>query len=402
MSEENNSEGYVVEGDLRVAVRGHLVLYSVTGGRIGYAEYAGRAQELGLGRSYVPSPRRPKDAFAIAKDVLQNMSLPTLDESEGWDSPVQRKVIVKPLKRGNEYAVMIEHTGRSRGRRHRTTSNLFRITFDPPENFDPDKWWEDYTASFWDDKVDRPAIESLRNCLSIETYWEDQDIDDPLLMVRLQTAVLNEFSDVATSVDDKMLRNDVRRILQNLGGLPFKSGSGAWFVPSRDEENSHLETLERYSSLLDYFGNTNALSGDPTRSSWYNDNGGTRRWYRQRSNLRVMGYIDNERQLGYIREDIQNTLCREVAEYHEKLLKVANGFNDEKIDEFEERLNGLDTQRSELQTRLENLTEIVGGNIEVSVDPFQDINEAFNSRLETIGEASSSVTVRLRNLMSLD
>ena len=40
---ENKSEGYVIEGNLEVAVKGHLVLYSVVGGRINYGEYSQQA-----------------------------------------------------------------------------------------------------------------------------------------------------------------------------------------------------------------------------------------------------------------------------------------------------------------------------------------------------------------------
>ena len=110
---ENKSEndGYVIEGNMEVAVKGHLVLYSVIGGRINYGEYSQRAQQQGLGKEYVPLPRRPTDAFAISKDILQNMQLPNLTEMEGWGSAVERRIIVKPLKRGTEYAVQLELSG---------------------------------------------------------------------------------------------------------------------------------------------------------------------------------------------------------------------------------------------------------------------------------------------------
>ena len=47
MSDKNKSEndGYVIEGNMEVAVKGHLVLYSVIGGRINYGEYSTRAQQ---------------------------------------------------------------------------------------------------------------------------------------------------------------------------------------------------------------------------------------------------------------------------------------------------------------------------------------------------------------------
>ena len=113
-----------------------------------------------------------------------------------------------------------------------------------------------------------------------------------------------------------------------------------------------------------------------------------------------MGYIDNERQLEYIRNDIQNALSNEIADYQVKLLELSNNFNDEKIEEFEERLNQVHTERQDLLDRLSNLSSIVG---DITIpEQFPDIAEEFSGRLSTIGEVSDSVTVRLRGLMNLN
>tara|TARA_B100000927_G_scaffold291616_1_gene294832 strand:+ start:701 stop:1903 length:1203 start_codon:yes stop_codon:yes gene_type:complete len=396
---ENTSEGFVIEGELNVAVKGHLALYSIVGGRIGYAAYAQRAQELELSERYVPRPRKAKDAFARAKDVLHNMSVPTLDTLEGWDGVVQRKIVVKPLKKGNEYAVSIEHSGRSRGRRHKSMQNLFRISFQPPEGVNPDEVIDQFRQSCWNDEVEAPDLTTLRRCVTTSTYWEDQVIDDPMLLARLQTAVLDEFINTISSIDSTMLRNDVRSTLMSLGGLPFKSGAGAWFIPSYTEENEHLTTLENYANLLTYFGNHNALSGSKSQETWLDSTGAPRKWYRQKSNLRVMGYIDNARQLEYIKDDIQNSLSLEVAEYQEKLLNVAKDFNGTKVKAFDAKLDALTTERQDLKDRLQNLSSLVGG-VEISFDPFSDISSEFEGRLGVIGE-ENSVTTRLRGLMSL-
>ena len=396
---ENTSEGFVIEGDLNVAVKGHLALYSIVGGRIGYAAYAQRAKELGLSERYVPRPRRAKDSFAKAKDALHNMSIPALDTLEGWDGVVQRKIIVKPLKKGNEYAVSIENTGRSRGRRHKSVENLFRISFQPPEGVNPDNVIDQFRQSCWDDEVEAPDLNTLRRCVTTSTYWENQVIDDPILLARLQREVLNEFINTISSIDSTMLRNDVRATLMSLGGLPFKSGAGAWFIPSFSEENAHLTTLENYANLLTYFGNHNALSGSRSQETWLDADGSPRKWFRQKSNLRIMGYIDNARQLEYIKDDIQNALSLEVAEYQEKLLNVAKDFNGAKVKAFNSKLDALTTERQDLKDRLDNLSGIVGG-VDISFDPFSDISSEFEGRLGVIGE-ENIVTTRLRGLMSL-
>jgi hypothetical protein len=112
-----------------------------------------------------------------------------------------------------------------------------------------------------------------------------------------------------------------------------------------------------------------------------------------------MGYIDNARQLEYIKDDIQNSLSLEVAEYQEKLLNVAKDFNGAKVKAFDAKLDALTTERQDLKDRLQNLSGIVGG-VDISFDPFSDISSEFEGRLGVIGE-ENSVTTRLRGLMSL-
>ena len=186
----------------------------------------------------------------------------------------------------------------------------------------------------------------------------------------------------------------------SLGGLPFKSGAGAWFIPSYSDNHDHLDTLENYANLLTYFGNHNALSGSRSQETWYGENGAPRKWYRQKSNLRVMGYIDNERQLEYIKDDIQNALSLEVAEYQVKLLNIAKDFNGDKVKVFNEKLDNLSTERQDLKARLDNLSSLVGG-VDISFDPFSDISSEFEGRLGVIGE-ENAVSTRLRGLMSLN
>ena len=136
--------------------------------------YAARARELGLSERYVPKPRKAKDAFARAKDVLHNMTVPTLDTLEGWDGVVRRKIIVKPLKKGNEYTLSIELSGRSRGRRHKAMQNLFRISFDPPEGVNPETaGYRRVPQSMLGLDEEMPDLNTLRRCVTT-TYWEDQ------------------------------------------------------------------------------------------------------------------------------------------------------------------------------------------------------------------------------------
>ena len=185
------------------------------------------------------------------------------------------------------------------------------------------------------------------------------------------------------------------RVLQNeLGGLPFRSGQGAWYIPKYNDDDSYLETLENYSRLLESFGNANSLTRTPGEANWLGDDGKPRDWHRSSTNLRIMGYIDNERQMSYLRRDIETNLGREIGEYQHKLMEVANNFNDEKIEQFEERLNAISGLRSGLASRLANLTAMVG-EVNLNTDMFSDVQEGLAAGTSRIRSVRSSVADRV-------
>lgn len=404
MSEnKSQEEGYVIAGNTEIATRGHLAIYSVTSGRVAYDSFATTAQGLELTRNFVPDIRRLKDSFAIARGNLESIRLPTLEVAEGWESPVDRTLKVVSLSRGNEYAVQIESRGRARGKNDVRRANLFRLEFTPPEDFDAAKWRTDYMDNVWESKLEeaRDSVAQISACLSVTPYWDDMSIDVGLF-AQISQALMQEFQVVATSIDQKMLRDKIVRVLTGeLGGLPYRSGQGIFFIPKYDDDDNYLNTLTNYSSLLDQFGNVNALQGASSTNNWFDDNGKPRTWHRPRTNLRVLGYIDNERQMNYIRQDIQTNVSREIAEYQQKVLEVAQGFDSDNVERFETRLDSLRGQRDSLRERVSSLTTMLGGEIDLHRDPYADVASGIGSRLDNIRGVNSSVAERLSNLTLL-
>ena len=402
MSENESEYGYVTENS-SIPTTGHLVLYSVTGGRVSYASFAEQAKALDLPITFVPSLRRLWNAFAIAKDNLDGLGLPSLEVSDDWDGVVDRKVKVLSLEKNREYVVQIESRGRARGKKHVSAQNMFRLEFTPPADFDVALWSEDYMANIWkdDEEADENSTEAaqasvsqIRECISVTPYWEDSEID-AALYGRITSSLMDEFETVATTIDAKMLRDKIVRVLQNeLGGLPFRSGQGAWFIPKYNDDESYLETLENYSRLLASFGNANTLSRPTGSANWLGDDGKPQDWHRPTTNLRIMGYIDNERQMSYLRRDIESNLGREIGEYQHKLMEVANNFNDEKIEQFEERLNAISGIRTGLASRLANLTAMVG-EVNLNTDVFSDVQEGLAAGTSRIRSVRSSVADRV-------
>ena len=63
---------------------------------------------------------------------------------------------------------------------------------------------------------------------------------------------------VVTSIDQKMLRDKVVNVLTSeLGGLPYRSGQGIYFIPKIGDDDDYLTTLTNYSTLLENFGSAN-------------------------------------------------------------------------------------------------------------------------------------------------
>ncbi len=410
MSENNSEYGYVTENS-DIPTSGHLVLYSVTGGRVSYASFAEQAKRLELSRTFVPTLRRLYNAFAIAKDSLDGLTLPSLEVAEDWDGVVDRKVKVTRLARGHEYVVQIESRGRARGKKHVSAQNMFRLEFTPPEDFDVAKWSTDYMDNIWKDdeegeenssELAAASVAQIRQCISVTPYWEDSEID-AALFARITASLMAEFDTVATTIDAKMLRDKIVKVLQSeLGGLPFRSGQGAWFIPKYNDDETYLETLENYSNLLASFGSANSLTRTPGEANWLGSNGKSRDWHRPATNLRIMGYIDNERQMSYLRRDIETNIGREIGEYQHKLMEVANNFNEDKIEDFEKKLDAITGLKTTLKSRLSNLTRIVGGEVNLNTDAFSDIQAGLNNGASRIRSVKSTVADRVLALSRFD
>ena len=397
MSENESEYGYVTE-NRDIPTTGHLVLYSIVGGRVSYESFVEQATALGLSRNFVPSIRRLNLAFAVAKDNINQTSLSRLETAEGWDGVVDRKLKVIPLKIGREYVVQVESRGRMRGKNHVESVNMFRLEFSPPEDMDIHAWRDDFMNVVWgDEETERTTedlIAELRACIEVSGYWDETDFD-PVLYAQITAAVINEFLVTAVSVDGKMLRDKVLNVIsKDLGGLPYRSGQGAWFIPKYGDDESYLETLENYSRLLNYFGNANALTGNPSESNWFGENGKPRNWHKVRTNLRIMGYIDNERQMEYLRQDIETNIGREIGEYQQKLMEVANSFNEDKIGEFEKKLDSIQGMRSSVRTRLANLTKLVG-EVNLNTGVYNDIQQGIDEGVSRIRGVRSSVADRV-------
>jgi hypothetical protein len=406
MNKEKVNQGYAVEGKLKKSTKGYLVLYSIKAGRISYTHLVQVARRNNLKQDQIPHLRSAKNAFAKAKDSLQGVSLPNLLELEGWDGMVKQTVKVTPLKRANEYQVSIMREGRMNGKLHKASLPVFRLEFDPPKNVDHRAWIRDYMRAFWDEKYQKlvrdgkvilPEISEITRCINIVAYWEGETVDQQL-MDNLRRRIVAAFQTSVIGVDGEMLRQNVETVILNqLSGVKFLAGRGAVYVPLQVEEKDTSETLDAISNLITAFasGATTEIEHD----NYYDQDNEAIDRYGRTTEFRYLGYLDGDRELEYIRKDIGDTLSKEISEYWASLVEMADTFNEEKVKEFEKKIDTFKVKKQRIDKRIKLIGASVGGDIPIRRNMYSDLKIKMDSRVAAIPLKKNAVRTSLTKLI---
>jgi len=390
MEQEIENQGYVVEGRMNELVLGWLVIWSLEGAMVPYSRVANQVSS----RELVPELRRPKAAFAYCMKAVRGIDLPTLSQLDEWDGPVAQQIEVVVLRKRSEYQICVKRKGRMRGKLHTESVPVMRVSYSPPEEFDATKWIKDYENSFWENDGVQPNIEEIDQCVSVDPYWDDTDFDISLL-VDVRGRLVSAFRRYATGVDSLMVRKQTENQLRRLNGVKFNSGKGAIFVPKEANGEETYPALMGLSDMIALF----ASGGRTESDNYYDADGNVRITSTRGSNLRPLGYLDGEKELEYIRQDISDTLTMEMGEYWAKVVKTAETFNDENVEAFEKKLSELETQRAGLRARIATITESIGGGVQVRSEMHSDLKRTLNQRVT--GMSANRVVSRIRNLTDI-
>ena len=237
----------------------------------------------------------------------------------------------------------------------------------------------------------RPRIEEINQCVSVEPYWDETEVDAGTLL-NLRNRVESAFRSYATGVDSDMLRRSTAKAMEGLDAVAFLSGRGVSYVAKQVNGEETLPTLEAFSEIINVFSRReNSLDGD-----YYDADGNVRVSSIRKSNLRILGYLDGERELEYIRSDIGDTLSMECGQYWAQVVKTAEAFNDENVEAFEKKLSELQVKRDGLRTRIASITESIGGGVDVRGELPPDLDRRLNLRVQ--GITANRVVQRIREL----
>ena len=410
MEQEIENQGYVVEGKMTELTKGFLVLWTVRSGQMSYENMVRVAKDNNLTKDQIPELRPAKNAFAVSKDVLKGTKLPTLLELEGWDGQVKQTLDVKPLKRGLEYQISIVREGMMNGKLHKDSLPVVRLKFSPPEDFNYRAWVKNYMRSFWDERYiariesgeeEAPQISQITRCITQLPYWDDTRVD-PSLMMDIRNRIVQAFQTSVIGVDEEMLKAQFLRVLKNdLNGIEFQAGRAAIYVAAEVDGKKTSETLDSLANLIASF--SAGTSVEATTENYYDDDGNpVRRGLQRQTAFRYLGYLSGSRELEYIRNDIGETLSKEVSEYHAQLTKLVDSFDKDKIDEFESKMAKVETRRKSLDSRIANISAVVDGDVPVKTNMYKDVNKRFSSRIDAIPTENSAISAKLKRLATFD
>jgi len=405
MEQEIENQGYVVEGKMTELTKGFLVLWTVRSGQMSYENMVTVAKDNNLTKDQIPELRPAKNAFAKSKDVLKGMTLPTLLELEGWDGQVKQTLDVKPLKRGLEYQITIVREGMMNGKLHKDSIPVVRLQFSPPDDFNYRAWVKNYMRSFWDERYiaqiekgeeEAPQISQITRCITQVPYWDDTRVD-PTLMYTIRNRIVQAFQVSVVGIDEEMLKAQFLRVLKNnLNGIEFQAGRAAIYVPAEVNGKKTSETLDSLANLIASFAA--GTSVEATRNYYADDGRPVRRGLQRRTAFRYLGYLDGSRELDYLRDDLGETLSTEIAEFQADVAKATNSFDKDKKEEFEKKVTLLEGKRADLDARISNIGDMIGGDIPVRKEMYDDVNDAFQSRINAIPQDDGVIVSRLKAL----
>jgi hypothetical protein len=190
-------------------------------------------------------------------------------------------------------------------------------------------------------------------------------------------------------------------LLRQLNGVKFLAGRGAVYVPQKTSDGKDTsETLDRLERLIAAFSaGVNVVSND---TDYYNEEDEPVNRYGRKTEFRYLGYLDGARELEYIRQDIGNTLSGEVSAYWAELVEMAATFNEDKVKDFEKKLNRFKTRKEKIEKRIQVIGASVGGEIPIRRQLYSDLDTKLNSRIAAIPPKRNAVRVALKDLIEFN
>jgi len=201
----------------------------------------------------------------------------------------------------------------------------------------------------------------------------------------------------ATTVDQEALRAIMRRAVKDVGGMRFGGSSGGvYYIPDWNRDQRYMEYLVPFSELINWFGTVNLIEDSYEEGE---DGELVRVTASSATTFRLLGYVDDARQMEYLRQDVAREVVSSVNAYYEDLLTVVRDSDDE---DLPKEIDRLFREQRDLKRKLGNMRQVVGSGITEATAPQSGVQNAFDARLLAVTSKSQQQANRLRQLMNIE
>ena len=445
----NIGSGYVSPNsrNTTLPMLGHMVTYRFmekknTSFTVTYREMVERAQQRGLPRDFIPTPRFGRNAFKWARKAIETStaweSVP-LNHPIAWDS-LRCRVMYRCKKMVNDYVIQRIETGKVNGVEHTETRNLYRVKYVAGSG-DPEAraYHLAYVKRAWEghDALTESEQEVLENekdgsgNIEIEAYVEGT-IDNVSYYAQARELIVSRYKQEIHTIDNRVWRDKVRQLLLNrFNAIPFTAIRGAFVVPDMrkgdellDGEGkrtapAYLDELDALDDLIRWFGdgavqqqtiqlqneNLPGVASEEEEQKQETQQSLTeqlQKMHRSRCQMTIMGYIDDDSQRAELQEAMTFEINRIMGDYNKEVIRTVNMMKTDDQEAVDRQTARLEKKKAETQKALEFYC---GGDYIEGVNVHEELHQpamaGLMTRLSAIGSEGIN-TSRLTNLVNFD
>lgn len=364
---------------------------------------------LSAERKYLPLPKFGRTAYTQAIRSLRS-SYVTGVQSPDWDGGSCREKWITERLGGSTIALIRVRTGHRDGAEDIEHMNVAKVRYNrlPSLQARAKTYRNAYVKSTWGEPLTDVELEAITNfdrimdeAVVVEPY--DEHSIDTMAIMNATQLIRGGYRSVCHSVITETMRRTFSLALDRLHAIPTNMRAQR-FVPDLDNDRAYLPTLEFWTSLVNWFA----------RSGRFTDESDGVTDATEISNTRVLGYIDDARQIQYLREDITTYIDKVMTKQQEDIVKTVEKIADKMAEEGDTPAGEIDNEIAEILDRYEIRSRVARrkvkpyfdsqylGTIGMEEPEGEIVQDALRARIASLGGDTSNQGLkgRIDNLVN--
>ena len=407
--------GHLVQFHFRNTTTGSQVMdYSavvsyLTGNWEGAVMSESSIQILSAERKYLPLPKYGRGAYTQAIRSLRT-SYVTGVQSPDWDGGSCREKWITERLGGSTVALIRVRTGLRDGVTDIEHMNVAKVRYNRLPSlqkraktyrnaFVKSEWGEPITAA---EQVSLGGFDALLDEAVIVQPYDDGILDPTATMNAIQL-IREGYRNVCHGVITETMRADFSHALDRLHAIPTNMRAQR-FVPDLNNDRAYLPTLEFWTTFVNWFACSGRFTDEPEAVTDATEI----------SNTRVLGYIDDARQIQYLREDITTYIDEVMSQQQEDIVKTVESISDKLAEESNSAANEIDDEIAVILDRYETRSRAARkkvrpffdsqylGTIGMTEPEGEIVHDALRARIASLGGdvTNQGLKGRINNLVN--